>query len=97
VAKPMINSHLVAIRIVRRGSALREIVCHVTNNGKIRFRRVRLKELLHRRKDQRLWNLETWRANALVLPFLRINRQRIPRSIAAKLVPDKDTGRGLSR
>src|SRR5262249_10170479 len=78
--------------VVRGGTTLGEGVCRIT--GKVWQPGIFLKELLHWRKDQGLRNLEAGCANGLVLPLLRIYRQRVARRIAAASIPHRRTSDG---
>src|SRR5262249_11647423 len=94
ITKTVIDSELPTIGLVGGRATLGEIVLRVS--AEVRPACVRLEELLHRRKNQRLRNLETYRADRLILLLGRIYRQRITSRVTAKLIAEK-IGADLAR
>src|SRR5262249_27758301 len=86
VSEAVIYSHLITVRVVDCGPGLDEVVRLVPRNKRIGRRRIRLEELLHRRKDQRLRNLVAGRADGLILLLLRVHRQRIARRVTPERI-----------
>lgn len=73
VVEAMIDSHLKAVGVVRRGPALDKILGEVSGQGKIRRGRILPEELLHRSEDQCRRNFIARCADGLVLLFLRVD------------------------
>jgi hypothetical protein len=89
VAEAVIDSTLIAVRIVDRRSNLDEVVRDVSGSRIVWHCRICLEELLHWSEDQRGRNFVARAPNRLILSVLSINRQRIASSVTPKWISRK--------
>ena len=92
--KAMIDPKLKTVCIVCRRPALGKVILRITT--KVRRWRVGFKEILHRRKNKCLRNLETGSSYCLILLLGRVHRQRISGRIATERIAN-EAGANLSR